>query len=178
MSEEIKIPKDRIAVLIGEKGTTKRKLQKLTNTKITVSSKEGDVSIDSEDSYNAFLTSNIIKAIGRGVNPEIAFKLTNEEYTLEMINIHDFSGKSKKQEGRIKARVIGTEGKARLAIEKMTNTEISVYGKTITIIGKIEDVHLARRALDKLLNGAPHGNVYKFIERELERQEKEDKLEK
>ena len=33
MQEEIKIPKERIAILIGAKGVEKRKLQKQTNTK-------------------------------------------------------------------------------------------------------------------------------------------------
>jgi ribosomal RNA assembly protein len=171
MSEDLKIPKERIAVLIGEKGETKRKIQRLTKTKITISSKEGDVSIEGEDNYNIFLTSHIIKAIGRGFNPDIALKILKEDYFFEMTNIHEFSGKSKKQEGRIKSRVIGTEGKARKTIEKMTNTYISIYGKTVGIIGKLEDVHLAKRALDMLLNGSPHSNVYRWIDREKERQE-------
>jgi ribosomal RNA assembly protein len=171
MSEELKIPKERIAVLIGEKGTTKRKIQKLTNTKITVSSKEGDVLIEGEDNYQLYLTKNIVAAIGRGFNPEIALKLLKEDYTFDIINIHEFSGKSKKQEERIKSRVIGKEGKARSTLEKMTNTSISVFGKTVGVIGNLEDVYLAKKALDKLLNGSPHSNVYKFIEREKERQE-------
>ncbi len=171
MSEELKIPQERIAVLIGEKGQAKLKIEKLTNTKIVVSSKEGEVSIEGEDNFNIFLTTNIVKAIGRGFNPETAIKLLKENYVLEMINIRDFAGKSKKQEERIKSRVIGTKGKARVTLERMTNTHISVYGKTISVIGNVEDVHLAKRALDKLLNGTPHGNVYKFIDREKERQE-------
>lgn len=171
MSEELKIPKERIAVLIGERGATKRKIQKLTNTKITVSSQEGDVLIEGEDSYQLYLTKNIIKAIGRGFNPETALKLLKEDFTFDIININEFSGKSKKQEERIKSRVIGKEGKARITLEKMTNTSISIFGKTVGVIGNLEDVYLAKKALDKLLNGSPHSNVYKFIEREKERQE-------
>ena len=53
MSEELKIPKERVAVLIGEKGATKRKIQKQTKTKLTITS-EGDITIDSEDNYNVF----------------------------------------------------------------------------------------------------------------------------
>ena len=170
MSEELKIPKERVAVLIGEKGATKRKIQKQTKTKLTITS-EGDITIDSEDNYNVFITSNIIKAIGRGFNPLTALKLLNEDYAFDILNIHEVSGKSKKQEERIKSRVIGTDGKARRTLEKMTNTYISVYGKTIGIIGSLEEVYLAKRALDKLINGAPHGNVYKWIDREKEREE-------
>jgi len=112
-----------------------------------------------------------VAAIGRGFNPDVALKLLKEDYTFDIINIHEFSGKSKKQEERIKSRVIGKEGKARNTLEKMTNTSISVFGKTVGVIGNLEDVYLAKKALDKLLNGSPHSNVYKYIEREKERQE-------
>ena len=176
MSEELKIPKERIAVLIGERGATKRKIQKLTNTKITVSSQEGDVLIEGEDSYQLYLTKNIIKAIGRGFNPETALKLLKEDFTFDIININEFSGKSKKQEERIKSRVIGKEGNARITLEKMTNTSISIFGKTVGVIGNLEDVYLAKKALDKLLNGSPHSNVYKFIEREKEREKNDEKV--
>ena len=171
MSEELKIPKERVAVLIGEKGSTKRKIQKLTNTKIFVSSKDGDVTIEGEDNYRIFVTGNIIKAIRRGFNPDVALKLLKEDYAFDMISINEFSGKSKKQEERIKSRAIGTDGKARKTLEKMTNTNLCIYGKTIGIIGSLEDVYLAKRALDKLLQGSPHTKVYKFIEREKEKQE-------
>jgi ribosomal RNA assembly protein len=171
MQEEIKIPQERIAVVIGEKGSTKRKLQRKTKCKIIVSSSEGDIVIESNNSFDVFLASKIIKAIGRGFNPNIALKLLNENYCFELINIRDFSGKSKKQEERIKARVIGTRGKARRNLERMTNTNICIYGKTIGIIGNLEDVSLARRALDKLLKGSPHSNVYKWIEIQKKREE-------
>ena len=160
---EIKIPKDRVAVLIGTKGVTKKLIERRTKTKITVN-KDGEVFIGGEDSLNVFNTSPIVKAIGRGFNPDIALMLLNEDYRLEIINIQEFTKKSKKKFVRIKARLIGSEGKARKVLEKLTMTDISIYGKTVSIIGKIEDVMLARMGLEKLLKGAPHGNVYKFIE--------------
>ncbi|MCD4759651.1 KH domain-containing protein [archaeon] len=171
MQEDIKIPKERIAVLIGEKGSTKRKIQTKTKTKINVSSEEGDVQIQGEDSLKVIKTKDIVKAIGRGFNPEVALKLMNEEFVLDLINIHDFSGKSKKAEERLKARVIGTDGKAKRMLEKMTNTEIQVYGKTVAIIGKQEDVYLARRGTEIILNGAPHNNAYHWIQKQLDLQE-------
>lgn len=168
MQEEVKIPKERIAVLIGEKGATKRKLQNKTKTKIKVSSKEGDVTIEGEDSLKVIKTKDIVKAVGRGFNPEIALELTKEEMILDLINIQDFSGKSKKAEERLKSRVIGTDGKARKMLEKMTNTNICVYGKTVAIIGKQEDVYLARRGVEIILNGAPHNNAYHWIQKQLD----------
>lgn len=166
MQEEIKIPKERIAVLIGEKGSTKRKIQNKTKTKITVSSKDGDVTIDGEDSLNVFTTSKIIKAIGRGFNPEIAIKLLQESYEFDLINLKDFTRDTKGDEERVKARLIGTRGRARRTLERETNTYICIYGKTVAIIGKVEDMYLARRAVERLLQGAPHSNVYQWISKQ------------
>jgi ribosomal RNA assembly protein len=164
MIEQIKIPKKRIAVLIGEKGLTKQKIEKKTSTILNVGSKNGDINIEGKISLNVYLTKKIIMAIGRGFNPDVALSLLNDKNFFEMINIHDLVGKSKNQEIRIKSRVIGTRGKARIRIEEMTGVHISIYGKTIGIIGSIEGVDLARRALEKLINGSPHQKVYQWIE--------------
>ena len=162
-SQEIKIPKERIAVLIGKKGSTKKQLQKATESIITVS-KEGDVLIEGEDSLKVYSALHVIKAISRGFNPLIAQTLLNEENTMEILNIHDFTGKSKSKFTRRKARVIGTKGRAWKTIEDLTLTDISVYGKTVAIIGMHENVILAKQAIEKLLRGAPHSNVYMFLE--------------
>lgn len=161
---EIKIPKDRVAVLIGKKGEVKKKIQRLTKTKLIIDSKEGDVTVESEDSFAAYNTQLIIKAIGRGFNPNIALLLTKEDYSFEVIDITEFAGKSKKKLQRIKARIIGTEGKAWKTVERLTGCHLVVYGKTVSIIGHAEVIELARQAVEDLLKGAPHSNVYKFVQ--------------
>lgn len=159
---ELRIPKDRIAVLIGIKGEVKRRLEKLTGCWIKVNSKEGDVVIDGEDSIRAFVLVSVVKAIGRGFNPEVAEELLNdEEYSLEIIEMKGYSGKSKNKEQRLKGRVIGEKGKARQYLEELTDTKICVYGKTIAVIGEIEKVSIAKRAIEDLLRGSPHGPTYK-----------------
>lgn len=168
MEETIKIPKERVAVIIGEKGSTKRDIQRKTKTKLSINSKEGDIKIEGEESLNVFLTVQVIKAIGRGFNPDIALNLIRENYNLEILNIKDYVRSTKNDQERIKARIIGTKGKARKTIEHLTNTYICVYGKTVSIIGLVEDVIFARRAVEKLLKGTPHGNLYKWIEMQKE----------
>lgn len=160
---EIKIPVERVPVLIGKNGQTKKRLQLRTKTKIVVS-KEGEVLVASEDNMNIFNVLPIIRAIGRGFNPDIAFVLLNEEYVLEIIPLSEYAKHSKKHAVRLKARLIGREGKARVQVERMTNTRIVIYGKTVGIIGKVDDVVVAKGAVIKLLQGAPHGNTYKYIE--------------
>ncbi len=163
-TQELKIPLERIAILIGKNGETKKKLEKKKHVELEIHSEEGDVLIHGEDSVAVFDTAIVVKAIARGFNPELAELLYDEEYTLELITISDFSGKSQKKLLRLRGRVIGQEGKARKMIESITDTYISVYGKTIGIIGKVEDVAVSRQALEMLLEGAPHGNVYKWLE--------------
>ena len=159
--EEIKVPKERIAILIGKQGRFKRKLEELTKTQIYVDTKNNEIILKAEDNINIFNTKPVIKAIARGFNPEIAESLIDEDYALEVINIKDFSGDSKKKLIRLKSRCIGTSGKARKNIEQLTNTHISVYGKTVAIIGKIEDVIFAKDPVESILRGSPHGKVYR-----------------
>ncbi len=161
---EIHIPKERVAILIGRLGSTRRSIERLTHTKIAVT-KDGDVTISSDDNLHVFLTTSIVKAIGRGFNPRIASSLWSEDKHLEIVSIRSIIGESEKKMLRVRARLIGSEGRARKNLERLTNTEISIYGKTVAIIGRYEDVAIARQAVDKLIHGSKHGNVYKFIER-------------
>ena len=161
-SQEIKIPQKRIAVLIGKKGETKKLLERKTKTTIHVT-KEGEVTITSEDNINSFNAQPIVTAIARGFNPDIALMLLDESFGFELISIKQFS-RNDKDLLRIRSRIIGTDGTARKMLETLTETLISVYGKTVAIIGKTENIDLSKRAIEKLLGGAPHGNVYQFIE--------------
>ena len=164
-NNEIKIPKERVAVIIGKNGEIKRELEEKTGVKLDIDSTEGIVSISGNEAINVFQCLEIVKAIARGFNPEIAFLLLKIDYMFEIINILDFTA-SKDQLARLKGRVIGQNGKSRTCIEELTETHISVYGKTVGIIGEPEYVAIARKALESLLNGSPHSNVYHWLEKQ------------
>ena len=161
---DLKIPRERVAVLIGKKGTIKNEIENSTGTKIKVDSKEGDVFISGEDALKLFNAREMVRAIGRGFNPEIAKMLLKPDYALDIMNIEDFV-KTKNDMKSMKGRIIGTDGKARRTVEFLTECYISIYGKTVAIIGAVENVTLARKAVDGLLRGAPHGNIYKWLEK-------------
>lgn len=164
--DEIRIPKERIPILIGVKGEIKRKISKLTNTKITVNSKEGDVLIDGEDGLGVYNAKKIIQAIGRGFNPDIALTLLEDDVIFEVMNITDYSRNTKNDLQRLKARVIGRKGKAKQMIQDLSNVFLSIYGKTVSILGKTEDVDTVRHAINNLLSGSRHGKVYAYLERQ------------
>ena len=163
-SLEIKIPKERVAVLIGKNGEVKKELEEFTKAKIEVDSKEGDVKITGADSLKIYAVKEVIRAVGRGFNPELAKLLFKPDYVLEVILLLDFV-KHKGHFERIKGRVIGANGKSRETIENLTGTYLSVYGKTVSILGRAEDVVISVRAVESLLQGSPHANVYKLLEK-------------
>ena len=168
---DLKIPKERIAVLIGVKGEVKKLIEKETKTKLDIDSEEGDVSVSGEDSLKLFSAREIITAVGRGFNPEVALKLMKIDYAFDLINLNDIA-RNKDDMKRLKGRIIGQEGKSRKVIEELTNCDICVYGKTVGIVGPVEQAPLARKAIEMLLNGSMHASVYKF----LEKQKREQKM--
>lgn len=161
---ELKIPKERVAVLIGVKGETKKQLEHATKTKIQIDSEEGDVVVTGKDPLLLYTCREVIRAIGRGFNPEVAMQLLKQDYGVEFINLSDYARNPNDYE-RLRGRVIGEKGKSRRTIEELTLTNISVYGKTIGILGQLEHIRPAREAIEALLAGRKHGTVYKFLER-------------
>lgn len=158
----LKIPKDRVGALIGTKGKTKRDIETKTKTKITV--EECSVTIDGE-SVDEWIAKDIVTAIARGFNPEIATKLLDDSNTLDIIYLPDILGESEKAMIRKKGRIIGEKGKSQRYIEGLTKSFIAIHGKTISIIGPYDGVSLAKEAIMRLIDGAPHSTVYRFLER-------------
>ena len=156
MIKRVKVPEDRIAVIIGTNGKTKRQIERGTKTKIIVSD---EVEIRGE-SLDVMTSENIIKAIARGFSPENAMELLEEEKTLFLMDIP----KNKNSARRIKSRLIGAKGKCRRNLGLLTKTKISIYGRTIGIIGKYDNVGLAEDAIKKLIIGISHKNVYSYLE--------------
>ena len=168
MIQVVKIPTERVGVLIGTKGTTKARIEKLAGVKLSIDSEEGDVQVDSthaEDPAMGLAVCNVITAIGRGFSPKKAIKLLEDEFYLEVLDIRDYVGKKQEHVVRMRSRLIGTRGKTRALIEELTGAYVSVYGNTVGIIGDTLQLDVARRALDMLLEGSEHKAVYHFLER-------------
>ena len=122
---ELKIPKERVAVLIGKAGKIKKKLEEDTESRIEIDSHEGDVFVTGKDALKIFTCREIIHAVGRGFNPDIGMQLLKQDYVLEILSIADYA-RNKNDEGRLKGRVIGAEGKSRSIVEELTETNICV----------------------------------------------------
>ncbi|MFW3147087.1 MAG: KH domain-containing protein [Thermoplasmatota archaeon] len=168
MVYRLKVPKDRVGVLIGRNGEILKDLMDRCGAEIEVESETGEVILyddRSEDSYMAYRMRDVLRAIGRGFSPENALKLLEDEMYYEEFDIREFSGKSRKRSMQVRSRLIGTGGKTRKLIEDLTDCQLSIKGNTVAIIGDLEGLKIASKAVTMLLTGSEHSTVYSFMER-------------
>ncbi|MCW1291555.1 MAG: KH domain-containing protein [Candidatus Rehaiarchaeum fermentans] len=104
------------------------------------------------DAVNVMLGKEVITAFNRGFDEDASKLLLNEDYFLEIILLDSYT-KNKKRMIKLKGRIIGRDGSIKAKIERSTNTKISVFGKTISIIGKYDEVDKAKRIINKILSG-------------------------
>lgn len=161
MIDFIAIPEERMKILKKDK-KWEEQLKKFSNAKVKLND---EISIESDDPFQVLRVKEVMKAFGRGFDFNTALNLLDEEYFLEVIEVKEFSGKSRKRQFVLKGRVIGTKGKMKKMIEKYCNVKIAIYGKTISILGKWNNVRKAEKAIKMLLSGAMHTTVYRFLER-------------
>lgn len=117
----------------------------------------------------------VVKAISLGFPPEKAFRLLEEDQILVVVDLKQIVGDSQNHLRRIKGRIIGEGGRARRAIEEMTDTYINVGEHEVAIIGDYERAMAAKQAIEMLAEGRMHSTVYRHLERimrEIKRRER------
>jgi ribosomal RNA assembly protein len=166
----VKIPKERVAVLIGPDGEVKRQIEKACKVTLKIDSESGDVTVipkeeGARDGMVGLNARDIVKAIARGFSPDRAMKLVADDMYLEVMDIRDFAGKNPKHVSRLRARLIGTNGKTRKVIEDFSGAELEIHGNTVSIIADYLSMDAAKTAVEMLLEGSEHSAVYRFLER-------------
>ena len=171
-TDYLKIPQNRVGALIGKNGDVKKSIEELTGTVLDIDSDDGTVYItpheDMEDPLGVWNANHIVKAIARGFNPDVAMKLIHDDIYLEVMKLPLYIGKSKKALSRYKGRIIGTNGKTRELITELADVDMAVYGKTVSLIGEMENILVAKEAIEMILNGSRHKSVYSFLENKKE----------
>jgi ribosomal RNA assembly protein len=166
----VRIPKERVGVVIGPDGTTKKNIEEKLSVELEIDSDAGDVHIsvteNATDPSTLFRAKDVVTALGRGFSPEHAFRLVRDEDVLmELIDLRGVFGKSEADLKRVKGRIIGLNGKTRRIIEELTDANVAVYGHTVGVIGTLEQVQVAREAIEMLVRGSMHSTVYRFLHR-------------
>jgi len=160
--ETIKVPQKRIKTYQDKDGAVLKKLH--DDLEVDIRLVDGDIEIEGEGG-SAWVATMVVNAINLGFTPERAYKLFDDEYYLEVIDLDTFFAGSEKLIERYLARVIGQEGKAKKVLEDLSDAHISVWEHKIAIIGTFEELHDAREAINRLLQGSTHAGVYSFLER-------------
>jgi ribosomal RNA assembly protein len=172
---------ERLGVLIGKDGSTKRRIEQTFKARLMIQSETGVVEIypneGSEDPTSILRARDVVIAIARGFSPQRAMRLADDDIVLDVIDLRETFGRNERGIARLKGRVIGREGKIRRLIEEMTNAQVSVYGHTISMLGEYETVTAAREAIELLLKGKQHSTVYKLLRKIKSESKKRETLE-
>ena len=165
----VRIPEERIGVVIGPGGSTKRSIEERTRTRVVVDPEDGEVriaSIDDGDAGAVLLARDLVLAIGRGFSPERADRLFRPDTYLGVIDIKRVTGRREKASlWRIRSRLIGTNGRARTRLEELSGASVSVFGSTVAVIGQEKQLEAATRAVELLLRGSEHSVVFHMLAR-------------
>jgi len=173
MEHLCRVPRDRIAVIIGKGGQTRKMIEDACGGELSIDSKTGDVSIDwkeEPDPIRRMKTPEVITAIGRGLAPKRAIQLIDDDVFLRVYDIREWVGRQPNQVRRMRSRLIGSNGRIRSLIEEMSNCEISIYGSTVVVIGGNDGLALDPPAIEGILGGSEHSTVLFGLEQDKKRQ--------
>ena len=164
--QHVTVPQDRIGVVIGAGGETMREIEDRANVRLDIDSESGSVAIEErDDPVAAMVAPDVIKAIGRGFKPETALSILDHDLrTLDLVDLSEHTRNDNDLQ-RKKGRIIGENGRTRELIEELSGANVVVYGSTVGAVGQPEELEVVRRAVGMLLDGAPHGAVYSYLER-------------
>jgi ribosomal RNA assembly protein len=166
----VRIPKERVGVLVGPDGKVKQNIEEKLMVELQIESESGGVTVVLSEKTNdpslLFRAKDVVTAIGRGFSPEHAFRLLrNEDDIFDFIDFRVIFGRSESDIKRVKGRIIGANGKTRKLIEELTDASVVVYGHTVGFIGTFEQVDVAKNAVQMLIDGSQHHTVYKYLQR-------------
>ena len=138
----------------------KKRLEKKLKVKIKNRGKEVIIEGKPEDEYVA---EAVIKALEFGFPFSVAMMIKDSEYMFEVINIKDHT--NRKDLERVRARIIGKEGRTLKTIHNLTKCHFELKGNSVGIIGDPEYIKNAQEAIISLIKGSKHSNVYNYLEK-------------
>jgi len=151
-------------VLVQNMNKIKKAVPAIENkVKVRIGFGKGAVSVKGSE-LNEFLVEKVIQAVDFGFMVEDALLLMNEDFVLEFIEVKENTRRKNLRD--VRARIIGTGGKARKTIEKLTGAEIVISGNTVGVIVDSDHLDAVVQGIESLIQGAKHGNVFGYLERQ------------
>ncbi len=168
MTRAVRVPQDRLGALIGPGGRVKAQLERRAHVRLNIDSETGGVEIVERPKTNplkALQAEEVVRAIARGFSPDNAQALFSDEVFLAVIDMREYTGSRSARQRQVRGRVIGEKGRTRRMLEDLTGCHMAIQGNSVSILGDLEGVDTAKRAVDLLLSGSEHSTVYGFLER-------------
>lgn len=125
---------------------------------------EGNIEIEGEGG-SEWIAEQVLRALALGFEPKHAFRLFGDDYFLEVLDLELLLSKSEKRLTRMKARIIGSQGRVKKNIEELSGAHVAVSENRVALLGKYEDLKLAKAAINQLLEGKEISTVYAFLEK-------------
>lgn len=138
----------------------KKKLEQELNIKIFNRGKELKIEGSPEEEY---LAEKIIDAINFGFKISDALSIKKEDNEFEILNIKNYT-KNKKLE-RIKARLIGKNGKCLSTLRNLSESFIEIKDNNVGIISPPENLENITNAIIQIIQGAKQSYAYKGLEK-------------
>jgi len=139
---------------------SKKKLTQELKVKITNRGKEVSIEGSSE---NEFIAEKVIDAINFGFPLSYALLIKKEDFMFERISIKEHTKRQNLE--RIRARIIGRNGKTLKTLCSLTQCFFEIKDNEIGIIGSPERIENAQDAIISLIRGSKQANVYSFLEK-------------
>ena len=119
-----------------------------------------------KDGFKVMKASEVVRAIGEGFPVKKAFDLFKENHQLEVYDIEQVVPNRAALERQI-SRIIGEKGKTKKYFEGVLSLKIHVTDEKVVAIGPGDKLKVFREALERLVHGAPHSGVYRYVESRL-----------
>ena len=113
---------------------------------------------------NEFLVEEVVRALEFGFDIEDSLLLLEDDYDLKFINIKEHT--KRKNLHDVRSRVIGRRGKAIRTIENLSDSRMVVQENQIGLIVNSSAVEMTMQAIESLIQGSKHGNIYSYLEKQ------------
>lgn len=156
----VSVSKNGVGALLKNGERALKDIEKTGGVKLAV----GDDSVTVEgEPEKEWVVEKVLEALSYGFHPKKALRLFSDDFFLETIDL----GAALRGKGveRYKARIIGTRGRAKRTIEELSGASLAVGADSVAVLGRFDEIHAAKEAVLRLLEGATHSTVYGFMER-------------
>ena len=151
-------------VLVQNMNKVKKAVPAIENrVKVRIGFGRGQVTVKGSE-LNEYLVEKVIQAIDFGFCVDDALLLMNDAFVLEFIEVKEHTRRKNLKD--VRARLIGTRGKAKKTIENLTGSVIVIQGNRVGVIVDADHLDAVVQAIESLAQGAKHGNVFARLEKQ------------